>query len=104
MPKTIRDLANQCGRTPQYMLRYLKSQGLDKTLDKSGRAFLVPDRTVALVTSHFAKEGKAHNQRLTSSNAMSYLLQQIEELKADKERLEKENERLFSLLEIYTRG
>ncbi len=102
MSCTVKDLASTCGITPQYVLIYIKKQGLEKRLDKSGKAFLVPDDVAQQLVEHFRykdveKEQPNNSQDYTvsSSDLIAAYKRHISDLQRDKEELREENKRLL---------
>lgn len=66
MPYTTRELAEQCGISPQYVLRYIKNQGLENRLDKSTKSFVIPDDVAIQLITHFAgKETETTEEKKT---------------------------------------
>lgn len=89
MPYTTRELAEQCGISPQYVLRYIKNQGLENRLDKSTKSFVIPDDVAIQLITHFA--GKEMETTEEQPKETDYYSEYVGYLKQQVEKLEKEN-------------
>ena len=99
MPKTIRQIAESCGKSPQYVLMYIKKQGLENKLDKSGKAFLVPDDLAQQLLDHFAQsevDKVDAKTNVANDDLVQVLKQQIE---AQQKQLEAQAEQILRLTE-----
>ena len=97
MPKTIRQIAETCGISSQYALKYIKKQGLENRLDKSGKAFLVPDDLAQEIIEHFTgtdeKETRTETDG-TNDELVQVLKKQVEIQQKQIEELLEQNKAL----------
>lgn len=93
MSYTTKDLAEKCGITPTYVLKYIRSHGLDDRLEKSGKSFVIPDDVAQQLLAHFeVKEAEKQNDE--SDKLTQVLEQQIADLR---EQLKIKDEQILSL-------
>ena len=99
MSKTIRQIAESCGKSPQYVLIYIKKQGLENKLDKSGKAFLVPDDLAQQLLDHFAQSevDKVDAKADTANDELVKVLKQ--QIEAQQKQLEAQAEQILRLTE-----
>ena len=93
MSYTTKDLAEKCGITPTYVLKYIRTHGLDDRLEKSGKSFVIPDDVAQQLLAHFeVKESEKQNDE--SDKLTQVLEQQIADLR---EQLKIKDEQILSL-------
>ena len=93
MSYTTKDLAEKCGITPTYVLKYIRTHGLDDRLEKSGKSFVIPDDVAQQLLAHFeVKEAEKQNDE--SDKLTQVLEQQIADLR---EQLRIKDEQILSL-------
>lgn len=100
MSYTTKDLAEKCGITPTYVLKYIRTHGLDDRLEKSGKSFVIPDDVAQQLLAHFeVKEAEKQNDE--SDKLTQVLEQQIadlrEQLKIKDEQIKFKDEQILSL-------